>query len=558
VNGPERFMDILQSAQASLFVDSPSRLVPYMNHRGFSNEEISCFSRMADAHPESLSDIISSNDPASLMSAVSKLSKLCEKDGKLCVSLIDDLREASDLYFGRPQMRTSLFEVRSVRAVKDRNGSMVTKEFSFSPTGGGVALDRYKWSRSAVVIPDSVLLDGSAYPVVSISEGAFENVSFLKSVSLPNALTRIEDRAFSGCSELVSIGITSEVEHIAFDAFDGCDSLEKFDVDPGNRRYWSDSQGILYDKTENTLVQAPMRIAGDVVVPDSVVRIGDSAFFGCSGITSVVARGSIQSIGSWAFEGCTSLESVVLGPNMRDISSGAFFGCVAIKKMDIPEGTRTIDSRAFSGCSGMRWINLPDTLVNIGKWAFEGCTSLDSIVIPKSVSKLGQGFYYGCDSLTRLDADPANPYFQSDSYGMLYDKKRLFLFRCPKGIAGELKVKEGTTAVNERAFESCRYIESIVLPDSVGILGRRAFSGCSGIRSIVIPPLVKSIPDSTFTGCTSLESVTVPDSVTKIGCGAFSDCPSLKEIILPKGLTSIGYGAFDEGVKVHRRRRAGI
>ncbi len=546
-------MDILQSAQVGLFADSPSRLVPYMNHRGFTTEEISCMSMMAEQEPGSLSDIIISDDNIALLHAAAKLSKVSDVNATLCAALIDDLRGASDMYFGRPHMHSSLFEVKSVKAVKDRHGSLVTKEFVFSEVEGGVALDKYKGSRPSVSIPDNVLYGGDVYPVVEISGWAFDGSPFVTNIVLPYTLVSIGDKAFCDCSELTEIGIPSSVKEISVDAFDGCESLERFDVDVGNCCYVSDSQGILYCRSENKLLLAPAMISGDVVIPDKVLSIEENAFNGCTGIRSVVARGSLESIGSWAFAGCTSLESVTLGNEVKTIGNGAFFRCTSLRRFDVPERVRTIESRVFSDCSSLMEITLPDSLTSIAKWAFELCTSLDTIRIPKSVSKLGQGFYYGCDSLTRIEVDPENIAFFSDEYGMLYDRKRAALIRAPKGISGSVKIREGVTTIIDRAFEGCRDLESITIPESVSLIGKRAFSGCSSIRSLTIPSMVKTIADSTFTGCVLLESVGIPDSVTKIGCGAFSECPSLREVVLPGGRISLGYGAFDDGVNILKR-----
>jgi len=508
---------------------------------------------MAEADPESLSEILVSDDLASLLDAALKLAKTCEHDNTLCVSLVDDIREAADLYFGREPVKTSLFDVMSVKAIRDLDGSLVTKDFVFSLVEGGAALVRYRGTRSSVVIPDNVLFEGSAYPVVELSDRVFESTPFLTNVGIPFTIKRISNKAFSGCAEISCIRIPFDVEEIAEDAFDDCDSLERFEVDRGNSFYASDSQGILYDIGTKTLVKAPALVSGDVVIPDAVVSIADSAFYECFHLKSVIARGSLEKIGRWAFEGCTSLESIALGGNLKSVGSGAFYDCSALARADIPDGVRTIESRTFHGCTGMKKLLLPESLKTIGKWAFEECSSLETIRIPATVSKIEQGAFYGCDSLQRFEVHPSNTTYSSDEFGILYERRRGVLLRSPRALSGSLRIRRGTSIVDERAFEGCRDIDSVELPDTVGYIGKRAFSGCTGLKSFSIPPKVKSIQDSTFSGCSSLSSVTIPDSVTKIGCGAFSDCPSLNEVVLPEKMSSFGFGAFDDNVHLLRK-----
>ncbi len=508
---------------------------------------------MAESDPESLSEILVSNDLASLLDAALKLARTCKHDNRLCVSLVDDIREAADLYFGREPVKNSLFEVMSVKAVRDLDGSLVTRDFVFSLVEDGAALVRYRGTRSSITVPENVLFEGSAYPVVELSDRVFESTPFLTRVGIPFTIKRIDNKAFSGCAEISCIKIPFDVEHIADDAFDGCDSLEKFEVDRGNGFYASDSQGILYDVREKELVKAPSLLGGVAVIPDKVVSIADSAFYDCIYLKSVIARGSLERIGRWAFEGCTSLESIALGGSLKSIGSGAFYDCSALARAEIPDGVRTIESRTFHGCTGLKKLCLPESLTTIGKWAFELCSSLEYIRIPATVSKIEQGAFYGCDSLQRFEVHPSNTSYSSDEFGILYERKRGALLRSPKALSGSLRIRRGTSIVDERAFEGCRDIDSVELPDTVGYIGKRAFSGCTGLKAFSIPPKVKSIPDSAFTGCSSLSSVAIPESVTKIGCGAFSDCPSLKEVVLPAKLTSFGFGAFDDTVHLLRK-----
>jgi len=105
-------------------------------------------------------------------------------------------------------------------------------------------------------------------------------------------------------------------------------------------------------------------------------------------------------------------------------------------------------------------------------------------------------------------------------------------------------IKGGTRIIADSAFEYCRSLTSVTIPDSVISIDDNAFEGCTSLTSITIPNSVTSIGNSAFLGCTSLTSITIPNSVTSIGNSAFYGCESLTNIIIPNSVTSIGYYAF--------------
>lgn len=105
------------------------------------------------------------------------------------------------------------------------------------------------------------------------------------------------------------------------------------------------------------------------------------------------------------------------------------------------------------------------------------------------------------------------------------------------------------TKIQDRAFENCKTLKSITIPNSVTQLGESVFMYCENLSNVNLPNNLKNIPDSTFTNCTNLTQITIPNSVTEIGGGAFSDT-SIIEIVIPSSVTKIGYGAFANCVKL--------
>lgn len=87
------------------------------------------------------------------------------------------------------------------------------------------------------------------------------------------------------------------------------------------------------------------------------------------------------------------------------------------------------------------------------------------------------------------------------------------------------------TSIGEKAFDDCKGLTSITIPEGVTSIGNRAFSYCSGLTSITIPKGVTAIGYGTFSRCCNLTSITIPEGVTSIGDEAFDGCSGLTSVI---------------------------
>ena len=105
-------------------------------------------------------------------------------------------------------------------------------------------------------------------------------------------------------------------------------------------------------------------------------------------------------------------------------------------------------------------------------------------------------------------------------------------------------IPAGVTHIPLGAFDGCNKLTEVILPDGLTGLDSYAFSGCKKLKQITIPEGVKFIGHNTFYDCSALAEITVPASVTLIGNDAFLDCSRLKTVTLQEGLTTIGYRAF--------------
>ena len=261
--------------------------------------------------------------------------------------------------------------------------------------------------------------------------------------------------------------------------------------------------------------------------------LGDNAFHGCSGLTSLTIPSSVTEIGNWAFFGCSGLTSLTIPSGVTSIGEGTFYGCSGLTSLTIPSGVTSIGSEAFRGCRGLTSLTIPSGVTSIGESAFQGCSGLTSLTLPSSVTSIGWSAFSGCSGLTSLTIPSSVTSIGDHAF-----------YKC-SGLTS-LTIPSSVTEIGELAFEGCRGLTSMTIPSSVTSIGWGAFAECSGLTSLTIPSSVTSIYRYAFAGCSGLTSLTIPSGVTSIGNYAFADCSGLTSIyVYTKKLPELGYYVFN-------------
>ena len=282
-----------------------------------------------------------------------------------------------------------------------------------------------------------------------------------------------------------------------------------------------------------------------ITIPNSVTSIGYYAFSGCSGLTSITIPNSVTSIGDGAFDYCTGLTSVTIPNSVTSIGGYAFSNCRGLTSVTIPKSVTSIGENTFEYCSGLTSITIPNSVKIIKGYAFRNCTRLTSATIPNSVTSIGDGAFEGCTDLTSVHISDLEAWckisFDGSSSNPLSFAHHLYM---NGSEITNLVIPNNVTSIGEFAFSKCSGLTSVTISNSVTSIGRSAFSGCSGLTSITIPNSVTSIGNGTFGDCTGLTSIMIGNSVTSIGDDAFKGCSSLTSITIPNSMTSIGWGTF--------------
>ena len=189
---------------------------------------------------------------------------------------------------------------------------------------------------------------------------------------IPNSFTKIGNAAFEGCTGLTSLTIPNSVTEIGKYAFNGCTGLTKVIINDISA--WCNIEFLANDNKSfylaNPLYYAHHLYLGDneitdLVIPNSVTKIGNGAFSSCTGLTSVTIPNSVTEIGNAAFKDCEGLTSLTIGNSVT-----------------------TIGRSAFSFCTGLTSVVVPNSVTSIGIGAFDCCTNAKVKAFPRPYSRL--------------------------------------------------------------------------------------------------------------------------------------------------------------------------
>ena len=276
-----------------------------------------------------------------------------------------------------------------------------------------------------------------------------------------------------------------------------------------------------------------------VIIENSVTSVGDSAFEYCTNLTSVKIPNSVTSIGDYAFDGCTSLTSVTIPNSVTSIGLGAFSDCTSLTSIEVSDNNKnyaSVDGVLFNkdkselitypaGKADSEYV-IPNSVTNIGDFAFYGCTSLTIVTIPNSVISILLGTFDDCTSLTSIDVEKDNPTYLSQD-GVLFNKDKSELITYPAGKTDSTYIIPDGVTIIAYAFDSCKNLTRVTIPNSVTNIGNGAFEDCTSLTSINIGNSVTSIGNDAFSGCTSLKDVYYTGSQSdwkKISIGSYNDC----------------------------------
>lgn len=401
---------------------------------------------------------------------------------------------------------------------------------------------------SSIVMPDDITVIGT---------GAFKGCANLVSASISEKVTNIKSSAFEGCSQLESVVFPQNITELGSLSFKGCKALKTFTFP----KVTSLADEILSGC--DALVS--------VTIPETVTAVGSLVFAGCIKLAEIHVAASLPPDIGWSWQPFQNVDKntcklFIPAGSLASYNSAKEWGDFTNKIEEAEEIEPKIVEVAEAGTLST-FISVDEKNV-IKDLTVIGDLNGTDIRFIREMAGRTYDDKECAGSLEILDLSQANiveggePYFymysefrtKNDEFSVYFFKGcKLKTIEFPQSLkvvgnavfsecynlSGKIIIPEGVTTIGVSSFEATA-IESVELPSSlvtvtdgsmvIDAIGAHAFENCRSLRDINIPESVTTIQTSVFSGCTSLTTITLPKGVTWVHGSAFQDCIGLKEI----------------------------
>lgn len=390
-------------------------------------------------------------------------------------------------------------------------------------------------------------VEGS-YIVAGIKNSGVTEIT-IPSTFQGGVVTAIRSGAFKKIESLEKVSIPSCVTSIGNQAFEGCTGLSSVALE---------SQSNLQSIGDRAFYGCARLGAFDM--QKKLSSIGEYAFYGCLSLTELTfPEGSrLSDVSAFSFAYCKNLQSVYFGEDshLSTIRSSAFFNCQSLASVVVEEGSSlvSIGPEAFSGCEKISFIHIPDSVQRIGEKAFYNCLSLLSITLPRDLSFIGDAAFSGCYKLVEVyNLSSLAVVRGSADFGHV--GAYAFDVYTEQGVPSKLFFDEQGFVFYENinncylmAYTGAQTDVSLPLSchEKPYAVYRYAFYDNGALSSVELCAQTTEIGDFSFAYCTSLKEISIPASVCEIGWYAFAYDKALESVSFAKdsALSEITSGVF--------------
>lgn len=274
--------------------------------------------------------------------------------------------------------------------------------YTYEKTDGGIKITGYTGEETVLVIPEKI----GKRKVVAIGKNAFDMQS-VESVEIPDSVEVIERYAFRRCAKLTSVKLPNGLKEIADGTFSFCSNLDKIDIPKTVERIGNNAFGVTAIK--------------EVVLPDSVKKVEEYAFYNCSQLESFTSGSGLTELGKYALASCKALKKIELNEGLKIVGESCFQGSSLADGIILPSSVEKLSMFVFAYTDIKSYTILPSIKV-IEYCAFEGCESLKDIYIPDTVEEMQSDIFEKCKDFTIHGALNSKAQIYSDTYGYDFEE----------------------------------------------------------------------------------------------------------------------------------------
>ena len=441
-------------------------------------------------------------------------------------------------------------------------------------TGFITAIDASLIGEREIIIPNSVKgSNGTDVEIVGIGDGVFKNMERLEKIYLPDDIETFGKECFMNDKNLRNMMPYKDEQAFTYGEYMMAIEAQK---EPETNEGEGDGPGEEPNSDDGEVKEienADMKIVGfeygegsdktylnpaGFFLPTALVNVDGSAFIGCEQIT----RFDYNTTGEEE-TGLLALNELLLTKDGKKLICMAP-GFQGDKYSFTEAGAGTIEEIGNYACYNNKTNNgfiIPKTVKKIGDYAFYGCSNQNSYAFEEGSVLESIGAYAYANTVNLNITFPETfktmgvHAFDAANNAVIDISKSQVEVIPEYAFANQPTLHELTTpktlkVIAPYAFANSTNLDTIkFLGETLESIGKGAFEGCRTLHVIDIPEGVKSIEEDTFNGCSNLGIVILPESLEEIGANAFKDCVTIHEMVIPAGVKYVDKTSFS-GAKI--------
>lgn len=369
-------------------------------------------------------------------------------------------------------------------------------------------------------------------------------------------VTRIKHSIFYATSGITRVEIPASIENIGQYPFN-YSSLQEIVIDPTSPHFKVIDNVLLSKDGTEVVGYPPGATATSLTIPSGVTKIRAGALTG-NAVVSVSLPSSLQEVEAKGFN-LSAMLTIELPVSLSTIGYDAFGA--SLTTFTVAAGNTTFsasDGVLFRGSALVRYppartateYSVPPGTVRIEEEAFRYTYYLDSLIFPASLSVLADNALNGIPNLASIVVNAGNPIF-SASDGVLFRGGTLAKYP-PKRAGNSYSVPAGTTEIGRSAFDSATLLTSLLLPDSLRIIGYDGLVRLENLTSIDLPNGLTTLGFFSL-AVTGLTTVAIPHTVTNWGQDVFAYSSVFQRVYLEGDAPpEPAFSSITAGAKIYR------